>query len=95
VRELAPDVTERNYAKSPLTKAEVEEIVSAAPSIADVINTRHAIAKERGWKTTPPDKAALVAAALEENNLLRRPVTIRDGRAVVGSDEAALRALLA
>ncbi len=95
MRELDPDVIERNYAKSPLTKDEVEEIVSAAPSIADVINTRHAIAKERGWKTTPPAKAALVAAALEENNLLRRPVTIRDGRTVIGSDEAALRALLA
>lgn len=95
MRDLAPDVIERNYAKSPLTRAEIEEILSAAPSLADVINTRHAIAKERGWKTTPPAKAELIAAALEENNLLRRPVTIRDGRAVVGSDEDALRALLA
>lgn len=94
MRDLAPDVIERNYAKAPLTRAEIEEIVSAAPSLADVINTRHAIAKERGWKTKPPAKAELITAALEENNLLRRPVTIHGGRAVIGSDEDALRALL-
>lgn len=95
MRELAPDVIERNYSKTPLTKAEVEELLSVAPSIADVINTRHAIAKERGWRTTPPSKKDLIAAALEDNNVLRRPVTIRDGRAVIGADEDALRALLA
>lgn len=94
MRDLVPDVIERNYSKTPLTRDEVDEIISAAPSLADVINTRHATAKERGWKTSPPKKAELIEAALAENNLLRRPVTIRDGRAVVGSDEAALRALL-
>lgn len=94
MRELAPDAVERNYSKSPLTAAEVEQLLSAAPSLEVVINTRHAIAKERGWKTKPPSREELLAAVLQDNNVLRRPIVVRDGRAVVGSDEAAIRALL-
>jgi arsenate reductase-like glutaredoxin family protein len=96
VRTLDPQVVERNYAKEPLTKAEVKEILDAAPSLGAVLNARHATAKKNGWTAdAPPSKTALLAAAVEENNLLRRPITVRDGRAVVGSSEAALRALLA
>ncbi|MCO5165394.1 MAG: hypothetical protein M9894_03380 [Planctomycetes bacterium] len=94
MRTLAPDVIERNYARAPLTREEVEEILSAVSSPADVLNTRHAVAKERGWKAVPPSREDLLEAALLDNNLLRRPVTVRGGRAVVGSDEGALRALL-
>ena len=95
MRELNDDVEERNYAKEPLTKKEIGEIVDAAGGVAAVLNTRHATAKAEGWKEKPPAKTRFIAAALEENNLVRRPVLIRDGRAVVGKDEAAIRALLA
>ena len=37
--------------------------------------------------------ASFVKAALEENNLLRRPITIRDGQAVVGKSEAEIKKL--
>jgi arsenate reductase-like glutaredoxin family protein len=93
VRELDPEVEERNYAKQPLTKAEIEEIVEAV-GIESAINTRHEVAKEKGWKEKPPAKATFVAAALEDNNLLRRPIVIEGKRAVVGFDEAALKKLL-
>lgn len=59
-----------------------------------ILNTRHAIAKERGWKASPPSPEALVEAALSENNLLRRPVLLKGESVVVGADEAALRAAL-
>lgn len=95
MRELAPDAVERNYSKSPLTSAEVEQVLAAAPSLDVVINTRHAIAKARDWKTKSPSRKELLAAVLEDNNVLRRPIVLRDGRLVVGSDEAAIRALLA
>lgn len=95
MRELQPAAEERNYAKSPLTRAEVQEILDAAPSIGAVLNARHAVAKANGWTAdAPPSRAQLIAAAVEENNLLRRPIVVRGGRAVVGNDEAALRALL-
>lgn len=59
-----------------------------------MVNTRHAVAKERGWKDTPPAVATFVAAVLEEPNLLRRPILIRGKKLVVGKDDAAIRALL-
>jgi len=62
--------------------------------VASVINTRHEIAKARGWKDAPPSKAEFTKAVLEENNLLRRPITIRGKRVAIGSDEEGLRALL-
>ena len=95
VLEIAPDIEERNYAKTPLTKAEIERIVKAAGGPAEVLNTRHKVAKERGWKEKAPSRTAFVQAALEDNNLLRRPTIVRGGRAVVGLDEDAIRDLLA
>jgi arsenate reductase len=94
VQELDPHATERNYAKEPLTRKELEAIVTAAGSVAAVLNTRHKVAKENGWKDEPPGKAAFVRAALEEPNLLRRPIVVKGGKAVVGRDLDGIRALL-
>ena len=94
VLDLAPDVEERNYAKEPLTRAEITRIVDAAGGVAEVLNTRHKVAKEEGWKEKAPAKTTFVRAALEEPNLLRRPVLIRGRKAVVGFDEEAIRELL-
>ncbi len=94
MRESGQSVSERNYAKEPLTKRELESIVDAAGGVAAVLNVRHDLAKARGWKAEPPKKAEFVAAALEQPNLLRRPVLVVDGRVVVGKDEGAIRALL-
>lgn len=94
MRSLQADHLDRNYAKEPLSAAELERILAAAGSVAAVLNTRHAIAKAQGWKDHPPDGATFVEAVLAEPNLLRRPILIRDGRAVVGFDAAGIRALL-
>jgi arsenate reductase-like glutaredoxin family protein len=94
VRQLVPDAVERNYAKEPLSAADVRTIVRAAGSVAAVLNARHAVAKARGWKENPPSAAAFAAAAAEEPNLLRRPIVVRDARAVVGGNLDAIRALL-
>ncbi len=94
VLKLAPEIEERNYAKTPLTKAEIERIVKAAGGTASVLNTRHKVAKENGWKEKAPSRTAFVKAALEDNNLLRRPTIVRGQDAVVGFDEDAIRELL-
>ncbi len=93
MRELDEDVEERNYAKQPLERKEVEAILAAA-AVADVMNTRHKTAKEQGWKDKPPSKKVFLKAVLEENNLLRRPIVIHEGQAVVGSKLEEIRALL-
>lgn len=59
-----------------------------------MLNPRHAIAKEKGWKEHPPTKRELIDAALQDNNLLRRPIVIRGPRVLIGGDEAALRKIL-
>ena len=95
VQELAGDaLTERNYAKQPLTRAEVKAILEAAGCVEEVLNTRHATAKANGWKEKAPSKSVFADAVLEEPNLLRRPITVSGGKAVVGRDEAAIRTLL-
>lgn len=94
VRELDGEVEERNYSKSPLTKAELTELVGLVP-LEELINFRHEIAKTNAWKEKLPSKTAFIAAALEENNLIRRPVLINGSKVVVGADEDAIRALLA
>lgn len=93
MRELDPNVEERNYSKEGLTKAEVASILKVA-SVAEVLNTRHKTAKENGWKEKAPSKAAFTAAVVEENNLLRRPILIKGKSVVVGKDEGAIRELL-
>jgi len=87
-------VVERNFAKDPLTASEIRSIVKAAGSVAAVLNTRHAIAKENGWKERAPTQAAFIAAVQEQSNVIRRPILVRDGAAVVGNDPDAVRSLL-
>ncbi|MCA8924120.1 MAG: hypothetical protein KDD82_20080 [Planctomycetes bacterium] len=94
MQELAPDVVERNYAKQPLTRAEIQRMLKAAGGVAAVMNTRHKLVKEHGWKEKPPTQSVFLEQALEEPNLLRRPITVKGSRAVVGKDEQELRKLL-
>jgi arsenate reductase-like glutaredoxin family protein len=91
---INPRLTDRNYARTPLTEAEVRAIVTAAGSVSAVLNTRHAVSKERGWKESPPDVDTYVSAVLEDSNLLRRPILVVGGQAVVGTDPEGWKRLL-
>ena len=94
VLKLDPDVTERNYAKDPLTRAEVTKIVDVVGSTEALLNTRHKVVKASGWKDKAPSKTAFVKAVVEDNNVIRRPVLLRGKRWVVGFDEEGIRKLL-
>lgn len=95
VRELATDLEERNYAKQPLTVAEIEELIDLAGGVAAVLSTRNATAKDRGWTSSaPPSRAEFVAAAAADNNLIRRPILVKDGAVVIGRADAQVRGLL-
>jgi arsenate reductase-like glutaredoxin family protein len=95
VRRIGAQVIERDYAKEPLTRVEVERIVDTAGSVAAVLNTRHAITKANGWRDKPPSKATFVTATLSEPNLLRRPILVAGRKIVIGKDEAGVRELFA
>lgn len=94
VRELGADVVERDYARKPLERAEVEQIVALAGGSEKVLNTRHAEAKARDWINTAPDAATFVDAVLKEPNLLRRPILVKGKKLVIGKDEPKIRNLL-
>ena len=51
-----------------------------------VLNTRHAIAKDKGWVANPPPAAEFAKAVAGEPNLLRRPIVIRGKTVIVGYD---------
>ena len=77
-----------DYAKAPLDAATVLALVTAAGSVAVVLNTRHEIAKQRGWKTVPPPAAEFAAAVTQEPNLLRRPLLLEGKTVLIGFDPA-------
>lgn len=78
-----------DFAKKPLDEATVRAIVKAAGSVGSVINTRHAVAKEKGWVNSPPDADTFVKAVAKEPNLLRRPIYQAGKKLIVGFDKAA------
>jgi arsenate reductase-like glutaredoxin family protein len=75
--------------KGGLDESVVKELVAKAGSVAAVLNTRHAIAKEKGWVANPPDAATFAKAVAKEVNLLRRPILIVGKKIVVGFDKTA------
>jgi len=89
LRERKLDIQEVDYAKTGLTAATVEDIVAKAGSVAAVLNTRHAIAKEKGWATAPPSPTDFANAVAKEPNLIRRPILIDGAKVIVGFDKAA------
>ena len=89
MRERKLDLEEINYAKSGLTEATVKDIVAKAGSVAAVLNTRHATAKENGWIASPPSAAVFAKAVAADVNLLRRPILIVGNRVIVGFDKPA------
>jgi arsenate reductase-like glutaredoxin family protein len=87
------EMEEVNYAKSGLTEATVRDIVAKAGSVAAVLNTRHATAKEQGWVASPPSAAVFAKAVVADVNLLRRPIVIDGDRVIVGFDREAYKQL--
>lgn len=93
MRSSGIEMEEVNFAKAGLTEATVREIVAKAGSVAAVLNTRHATAKEKGWVASPPSAAVFAKAVVADVNLLRRPIIIDGDRVLVGFDREAYKQL--
>jgi arsenate reductase len=79
--------------KSPPTLAQVKAIVAAAGGVAAVLNTRHALVKERSWATKPPSVTEFAAAVAADVNVLRRPIILAGSKIIIGFDKPAYAAL--
>ena len=84
MRKAGVELEEVNYAKAPLSEAQLASIVKKAGGVAAVLNTRHATAKEKGWAEKPPSAAEFAKAAAAEPNLLKRPIVVAGDKVIVG-----------
>lgn len=84
---------EREYGKSPLSESELREIVGNGP-VADFLNSRNALYREKKMKQKPPSKEEAIKLILKEQNLLKRPVAIKGKKKILGFNEAELGGLL-
>ena len=84
---------EREYGKNPLTENELNEIIGDRP-VADFLNTRTPLYRERNMKSRPPSKEEAIKLMLKDQNLLKRPVVIKGKKKIAGFNEAELKSLL-
>ena len=84
---------EREYGKNPLSEKELREIIGNDP-VADILNTRTPLYRERNMKVKPPSKEEAIQLILKDQNLLRRPVLIKGNRKLLGFNEAEVKKLL-
>lgn len=92
--DAAPDAQDRRYKKDPFTKAELKRVLEGMDDWHEAMNLRHKIAKTSGWADKPPSLAAFVAAAVDEPNLLRRPLIQRGQKVIYSRDEREIRDFL-
>jgi arsenate reductase-like glutaredoxin family protein len=86
LRNSGLELEEVDYGKTGLTADVVEALVAKAGSVAAVLNTRHATAKEKGWLDKPPSPTVFAAAVVKDVNLLRRPILIDGKTIIIGFD---------
>ena len=74
----------RDYVKSPLTEAEIRNVLARLGlRPRDVLRTKDPAVKELGLTGDEPD-AVLIAAMARHPTLLQRPIGLAGDRAVVG-----------
>ena len=87
---MGVELNEQDYAKQPLTAAELKELFNAADP-RDYINPKSPVFKVMNLK----DKSLTAEQALklmaQEPNLIKRPLTIRGRTIVAGFDRERLR----
>ena len=91
--ELRVELDERDYAKEPLSAAELK-LLFAGRDPRDFLNPKSPAFKSMGLKDrklTVPEALALMA---KEPNLIKRPLVAAGGEIVAGFDRERLRALL-
>jgi arsenate reductase-like glutaredoxin family protein len=92
-KELGAELDERDYAKSPLSVAELKELF-AGRDPRDFLNPRSPAFKAMGLagKTLSAEQALALMA--KEPNLIKRPIVIVGKEIIAGFDRDRLRAMV-
>ena len=91
--ELRVELDERDYAKQPLSIAELRALF-AGRDPRDFLNSKSPAFKAMGLKDKGLTAAAALALMAKEPNLIKRPLTVAGSDIVAGFDRERLRALL-
>jgi arsenate reductase-like glutaredoxin family protein len=91
--ELRVGLDERDYAKQPLSAAELKALfVGRDPR--NFLNSKSPAFKAMGLKNKELTAAGALALMAKEPNLIKRPLTVAGSEIVAGFDRERLRALL-
>ncbi|MGH8012364.1 MAG: arsenate reductase family protein [Candidatus Binataceae bacterium] len=92
--ELHLDLDERNYAKEPLTLAELKEVFKDMDA-CEFINPKSPAFKAMGLRGRELTSAQALKLMAEEPNLIKRPLVVVDGTIIAGFERERLRTALA
>jgi arsenate reductase-like glutaredoxin family protein len=92
-KDLGVELDERDYAKAPLTLAELKDLF-AGRDPRDFLNARSPAFKAMGLagKSLKPEQALALMA--KEPNLIKRPIVVAGEEMIAGFDREKLRAAL-
>jgi arsenate reductase-like glutaredoxin family protein len=88
--ELGADLDERDYAKSPLTVAELKEVFRGRDP-RDFLNPKSPAFKAKGLVGKQLTAAQALKLMAEDPNLIKRPLTIVGSDIIAGFDRDRLR----
>ncbi len=84
------EVTERDYLKDTFTEKELIQLIGDR-DIRPFLNTRNELVQQWGWKENPPTTKEFITKALQEPNIIKRPIFKKGDKLVMGFDEEVLR----
>ena len=79
-------VQERDYVKEPFAEKELQELIGDR-DVKIFLNTRNELVQKLGWKNNPPTKSQFIQQALQEPNVIKRPILKKGDKLVLGFDE--------
>lgn len=88
--ELAVELDERDYAKQPLTQAELKDLFRTADP-RDFINPKSPAFKSMNLKGKTLTSDQALKLMVQEPNLIKRPLTIAGRKIIAGFDRDELR----
>jgi arsenate reductase-like glutaredoxin family protein len=91
--QLGAEIEERDYAKSPLSLADLKELFTGRDP-RDFLNTKSPAFKKMGLQGKKLTAAEAIKLMAEEPNLIKRPLVLAGGEIVAGFDRDRLRSLL-
>lgn len=75
-----------------LTPEQIDAIIGERSHLG-FLNTRNVLYRKMGMKLNPPSREDALRLMSENPNLIRRPLTVREGEVVVGFAPSQLQAL--